>query len=517
MGRRSITDKEIGLIRAMTDRGMKNKDIQFLFNRPERAVNSGRITQIRDGSYGQEVQTATDDELNQFLEERRPMPDYGAIRVPNGSLTHLNIDPLDHSLILKFFAKDRKGIWRLAVGETDQHECKLNFGLRAWADWVKAIAAMANNKGGYIFFGVHDNANNTDGVSKSYAVVGLKDSKFSQIDPSEIVGKIRSALDPTPVVRMTTLTIGESSVGVMYVEQHPSRPVIVRNADGSVLREGEILFRYSGRSDRIKYSDLRSILDDRDAVSRRDVLPLLERVLSLGPQRAIIGDLETGIVESDGSRIVIDPLLLDKLKFIKEGHFSEKDGASALRLIGDITKDGDIIPATRIVRKAVTPDAILENFLKEEKVEQPIQYVIYSAYSPRGWQPLWYYIKMARISVADAVQYLKSENASHPSNRDNAVARLQGRRTAYKKNPGRPKYFLDQIQNDEILQSDDENELYKFALAIQGLEEVPKNVDRIKEILLSSFKLASTQSNFHSMFRSAIFRSACRLDELLFR
>ena len=42
---RSVTDQEIALIKAMIARGMKNKDIQFFFNRPDRPVNSGRISQ----------------------------------------------------------------------------------------------------------------------------------------------------------------------------------------------------------------------------------------------------------------------------------------------------------------------------------------------------------------------------------------------------------------------------------------------------------------------------------------
>lgn len=42
MSRRTITEMEIALIKAMISRGMKNKDIQFFFNRPERPVNTGR-------------------------------------------------------------------------------------------------------------------------------------------------------------------------------------------------------------------------------------------------------------------------------------------------------------------------------------------------------------------------------------------------------------------------------------------------------------------------------------------
>ncbi|MEZ0018022.1 hypothetical protein [Sinorhizobium fredii] len=48
------------MIKAMLAREMKNKDIQFYFYRQDRAVNSGRITQIRDKSHGPEVPQASE-------------------------------------------------------------------------------------------------------------------------------------------------------------------------------------------------------------------------------------------------------------------------------------------------------------------------------------------------------------------------------------------------------------------------------------------------------------------------
>lgn len=70
MVRRTITDDEIALIKAMVERGMKNRDIQFFFNRPDRAVNSGRITGIGDGTYSNSVAIAraSDDEVEAFFE-----------------------------------------------------------------------------------------------------------------------------------------------------------------------------------------------------------------------------------------------------------------------------------------------------------------------------------------------------------------------------------------------------------------------------------------------------------------
>jgi predicted HTH transcriptional regulator len=58
-------------------------------------------------------------------------------------------------------------------------------------DLIKAIADLANNKGGYIFFGI---------VDRTFIVDGLSDSKFIDTDPSLINRSLAAALDPVPKV-----------------------------------------------------------------------------------------------------------------------------------------------------------------------------------------------------------------------------------------------------------------------------------------------------------------------------
>lgn len=49
-------------------RGEQNVDIQFYFNRQDRPVNSGRISQIRNGTYGPTVPAASQADLTNFLQ-----------------------------------------------------------------------------------------------------------------------------------------------------------------------------------------------------------------------------------------------------------------------------------------------------------------------------------------------------------------------------------------------------------------------------------------------------------------
>ncbi|WP_223476716.1 hypothetical protein [Oricola indica] len=64
----SLSDFEVGLIKAMLGRGMRNKDIQFYFNTPQRPVNNGRISEIKSGARWPEIQPALEYEVDEFIE-----------------------------------------------------------------------------------------------------------------------------------------------------------------------------------------------------------------------------------------------------------------------------------------------------------------------------------------------------------------------------------------------------------------------------------------------------------------
>ena len=106
MAKRSITDVEIGLIKAMLGRKMKNSDIQLLFNRPDRKVNSGRITGIGDGSYSNSkaIAAASSADLDAFLVNPPPLSSDG--------MDH-SVNPLSQASVSAYFVEGVDGLWRL--------------------------------------------------------------------------------------------------------------------------------------------------------------------------------------------------------------------------------------------------------------------------------------------------------------------------------------------------------------------------------------------------------------------
>ena len=360
---RSITDQEIALIKAMIARGMTNTDTQFFFNRPGRPVNSGRISNIADGTYGSSasIPAATDEELNTFLDARSPSTDVPPVTLGPASG---EADPVSDAVLRAMFAKDSAGHWRLIAGETDTAECKTSFSLRNAATWLRAVAALANNRGGYVFFGVTDR--DEGGVCK---IVGLTGTDFRDADPGKITERLQSAFQPTPRTQKAGLEIDGKAIGVLHVERHDARPVIATKNDGSSgeIKEGDVFHRYPGASRRITYGDLRAMLDERDLRTREAILPMVQRLLELGPDRAMIADLAAGKLTDGKTSIELSEEFVERLAVIKEGEFKSEVGAPALRLIGDVRAAAPI----RTRKGSVTRDDLRRDFLTGELQGEP--------------------------------------------------------------------------------------------------------------------------------------------------
>lgn len=69
---RSITDHEIALIKGMHRRSMANNKIQMHFNTMQRPVNSGRISDIKKGTYSdsKNIKAASKEAVENFLKAK---------------------------------------------------------------------------------------------------------------------------------------------------------------------------------------------------------------------------------------------------------------------------------------------------------------------------------------------------------------------------------------------------------------------------------------------------------------
>jgi len=239
---------------------------------------------------------------------------------------------------------------------------------------------LANNKGGFTFFGV---------ANSNFRVQGASEL-FSKTDIVQIVEKVKSHLSPTPTIAAKgEIDFDGLSVGFLYVKKYSNPPVIVYR-DGDGLNEGEILFRYPGQSARIKFGDLRALLDERDRMMQLALATTVGRIADSGTSNALILDTNKNVLEGKGHPILIDQKLAESLKFIKEGEFDEKLGAPTLKLIGEVSPIAVKGASSSIVsHAAIFQEDILEKFLTQAKVDQPIQYIYAGLAQSRLWLPIF--------------------------------------------------------------------------------------------------------------------------------
>jgi hypothetical protein len=127
--------------------------------------------------------------------------------------------------------------------------------------------------------------------------------------------------------------------GVFYIHESNLKPIIAKKdvRKDQVLKNGEIYYRYGGRTQKIQSAELESIINKRIKQNNIEWIDLVQKIGKSGPQNAAILDSEKGIIEKGDSQIlVIDKELLSDFQLIREGEFSETKGAKTLKLVGNI-------------------------------------------------------------------------------------------------------------------------------------------------------------------------------------
>ena len=225
------------------------------------------------------------------------------------------------------FTLDNKGY--IKKRESHDLEFKLNFQREELPKYIKTLAGMANNKGGQIVFGIQNSP---------HIPVGMTNSKFAECDPKDIDSLLREFFSHEMRWSSNVFSFNGLSFGILSVEEQEEKPVVCKKSKTGVLREGAIYYRYRGETKEIAYPELKKILDQERAKERLFWMHNIERIAMIGPRNVQVLDTYKGELEVSEHKILIDKGIIDKIKFIREGRFVEKEGVGlpTLRLIGDV-------------------------------------------------------------------------------------------------------------------------------------------------------------------------------------
>jgi hypothetical protein len=453
--KRSLDDVEVGLIRAMLNRGMSKTQVQAYFTHPDRPVNFGRITNIADGNYGKGIGPVTDAELDLFLQtwkDRRG----SSVTAIVGSVLDLNSLPLtDERRIRSHFVR-QGAVWSTVGGETDLIECKKSFSLKSKI--LKAVCALANNRGGYVFFGVDDDKK----------VVGLTTNHFHETDPSKITQALRAAFEPMPRVETRSLEIGGLKVGVFCVHAELDGPIIATRTDEDI-KEGAVYYRYPGESRGIGGAEFRRMLADRDRRSREASGTTIAKVLELGSRAAIV----------------------------------------------DLASDSPT--ATKIVREGIDDADVLRNFVRQETVEFPVAYLLRSCATTKSWLPVFYYVQLAGLALSDATKIVEQKETSYVARKQDLLLRLAGSKSAFIKLAGKAGKLRDEISSGTNPPPSTTKIAGDLALAMSGLKRADRDLGSLILLLKGIIDQTKADPDAKPILWSYIYKAAARIDELYFR
>lgn len=224
------------------------------------------------------------------------------------------------------FNSNSKG--NLIQRESHDLEFKANFHFGdSIAEYMRSAVGMANNRGGEIIFGISDSPRKA---------IGLTNDKFDNCDSKILSQFLLDNFSHDFEWGMETMVYEEKNYGRLWILEANNKPIVAKRNFKDILREGAIYYRYRGQTCEIKFPELSAILQQEREKEKQLWISHIEKIGRIGPSNIHLLDTFSGELHTNKGKILIDKRIADKLKFIKEGEFVEKNGSPALMLIGKI-------------------------------------------------------------------------------------------------------------------------------------------------------------------------------------
>ena len=319
-----VTIEEVAVVRNLLKRdGAKLQTINGQINARRRKlkqheINQARISDIKTGHKRYAgINPASDEEVQAFFN----------VAGNDSPITAQEPSPVSENSLRALLPLQVGVDDVLAISETDRIECKKSFANNFFNNCVKAIAAFANNQGGYIIFGVKN---------AEWTIEGINKTAFEGFDRAKLTNALRDCMIGEIRFDMGTLDFSGKTVGALYVYPAAVQPVIFTNRKGDIS-SGDIYYRYNGANRKIGSTELQQIIENRVAALSQSVLGKhISNIMANGIENSAILNLSTGEVDGKGGKFVIGQKALSEVAFVKEGQFVETSGAPTMTLVDEI-------------------------------------------------------------------------------------------------------------------------------------------------------------------------------------
>lgn len=265
---RRLVSQEVALIKAMLKRKMKHELILTYFSRDDRTINPAAIAEIKSQELGASILPASDQELDAFFAEHKR----------RRSAKSTVDSPLGDVALLELLVPEGT---KLRVHESDVVEFKQSVNWGATPEYARTMAAFANNRGGYLVFG----------VMPDRTIDGLKNDNFDRRDPAIVTQFLRDHFQPEIRWDARTFELAGLRLGLIYVWPGRRKPIICSKQSGSTLAPAAIYYRYVGETACIRFPELVGLLAEREKQTITEVKQRIARIADLGLENTAILEL----------------------------------------------------------------------------------------------------------------------------------------------------------------------------------------------------------------------------------
>ncbi len=434
-------------------------------------------------------------------------------------------DPFSASNISDLVRADLiDGQVRVVTHEGVQKEFKESFTWGSIGLYARTMAAFANARGGYLIFGVTDRPRIATGLSVR------SQTAFDELDRARLTSGLNELFSPEIHWDSSLYRIHGVTLGLIYVFESDNKPVIARKASqaqNANLLEGDILYRYNSRTERAKFPELKRIIDDAKSREQKSMMRHIEELVKAGASSAAVLDFSASTLQGPtGERVLVSQELLDKISFIREGEFTEVEGAPTLRLIGDVVPTNTItLGNERVVMHAMTTEDVISDFLDQTHGGDPREYIRQAASGSTSFVPMHFYRVAAQMTVAGLIDYVSDINTRSQA-KAKLLSRLRAGETMKVPAPSRSQQHLSTVMRrsfyERLLNGDipsvpfaDASEAKSFMDAIRSLDDalIVDQHEQLIEILKHCFEQYYGSAG---PIADSIRRAACRIDEALY-
>jgi hypothetical protein len=245
----------------------------------------------------------------------------------------------------------------------------------------RTAAAFANREGGVILFGVAD---------QPHTLVGI--GNFDDVDDADLSAFFNEHFAPAIDFERHITIVEGLTLGILRIAPARIKPIVCIK-DSIKTFDSDIYYRYSGRSSRIKSSDLFMLIQEgRDAAQKKWV-DLFTNAVRIGVENIGLLNVASGeLKSSNNNTFLIDESILDKIKILDK--FSEQQaGAPAVRVIGDV------VDAARIIERArnIHEEDVYVAFLTESLNAAGLDYLSAILRMTSEYYPIYYFLNAATI------------------------------------------------------------------------------------------------------------------------